>query len=472
MMRRLDCESPRGGDGCNPLSSLNSLARENGMTFLNYVLTTGLAAGILISSPVPVAAATVAPSWTHPPHQQREGQFWRTHWYDRDAFAPRLGFTRRARINAANAVLDPRWGVRTETRENGLLLIESEEDLFQVEAAELYAELWGGHPGTANKRVTINGRHTYTLNRTGTEAAHCTYTYPSIPLEITDLVKGFNAVQWNVEPGTTFWGHAMVDQAALRFALTNSHPDLVERKLDTLNAQVRARVRAREERIDLRLTGDSLPLDQIASVTYQAHYRGYDENGNLHHEDWHGFTQDRRPLGFLATSEEAPFNASWDTRMIPAQKNVAIRALVSFKSLPDTVYLTAATTGLSIPDRRDVAVHLYRPIDLPESFWSRANNAKTCTFVIDEPAAAIEQATLFVKTWTGGPGEVKDYFTLNGTHFPVAEGHEHEIQFNQIPVDPSILRQGRNTIRLLSDTEHHGIEIIYPGPALMVRVRL
>lgn len=417
-------------------------------------------------------AATVAPSWEHPPHQQREGVFWRTHWYEREAFTPRLGFTRRARINASNAVLDPRWGIRTETRENGLLLIQSEEDLFQLRAAELYVELWGGHPGTANKRFTINGRHTYTLNRYGTEAAHCTYSYPTVPLEVTDLVNGYNAIQWNVDPGTTFWGHAMVDQAGLRVALTNTHPDLVKHKLNKLSVRVQAKIRSSDERIDLALDGNSLPLDQIESVTYQGWYRGYDENGNLQREDWHGFTQGRQPVAYLASTDRAPFKASWDTRMVPAQKNVAVRAILSFKGLPETVYLTSAKSGLSIPDRPNQAVHLYAPIDLPESFWSRANNPKSCTIVIDENPQSIEQAILFVKTWTGGPGEMKDYFTLNDTHFPVAEGHNHEIQYNQIAIDPNLLRQGSNTIRLLSNTEHHGIEIIYPGPALMVRVRL
>ncbi len=428
--------------------------------FLGCLLTIGALHG-----------AIVAPAWNHPPHQQKEGLFWQTHWYNREAHAPRIGYTRRARINAPNAVLDPRWGVRTETRENGLLLIQTETDLFQIRSAELYAELWGGHPGTANKRVTINGRNTYSLPRSGTESAHCTYTYPAIPLEPTDLVNGYNAVQWNVDPGSTFWGHAMVDQAAIRLALTNNHPDLVTLNLHDVHCRVEATVHASEETIALSLTGPTLPQDRIKRVTYQGWYRGYDENGNHHREDWHGFTQDRNPVGFLATVEQAPFEAEWDIRMLPAQKNVAVRAIVTFKALPNTPYVTAATSGLSIPDRPHAAVHLYTPIDLPESFWSRANNTKTCTLVLDEPAAAIEQATLYVKTWTGGPGSVNNYFTLNGTHFPVAEGHQHEIQFNQLEVDPKLLRQGRNSIRLLSDTEHHGIEIIYPGPALMVRVR-
>ena len=426
---------------------------------------------LLFCSSLVGQAGSLIPSWDHPPHQQREGIFWRTHWYDREINQPRLGYTRRPRINAPDAVVDPRWGIRTETRENGLLLIRTEEDLFHIRGAELYTELWGGHPGTANKRVTLNGRRTYALPRSGTEALHCTYSYPIVPLQTDDLVNGINAVQWNLDTGTTFWGHAMLDNACLRFALTNSHPDLVAAQLSEFAVHVEAVYDRTQETWTMDLKGRSVDLDQIDHVDYQGWYRGYDDNGNRSREDWHGFTQKQMPMAFLGSSHQSPFRSHWNTRLIPAQKNVALRAIVSFKKHPKLQYLTAARTGLSIPDRSHSTVHLYQPSDLPESFWSRDNRAKHCTIQLDEPPSQIEEAELYVITWTGGPGDVTDYFTLNGTHFPVAEGHDHEIQFNRIPVPTALLKQGPNTIRLLSDTKHHGIEIIYPGPALMVRSR-
>jgi len=435
----------------------------------SWILTT-----LLLGSTIQLRleAATISPSWNRPPHQQREGVFWRVHWFERTLTSPALGYTRRPRINAPNAVLDPRWGVRSETRENGLLLIQTEEDLFQIQASELYAELWGGHPGTANKRFTINGRSTYQIPRNGTEDGNCTYSYPVVPLLPTDVVNGFNAIQWNVDPGTTFWGHAFVNQACIRMALTNHHSDLVLQKLDNFDATVSTDIQSEKESIRLSLQGSTEMFPRIEKVIYQGWYRGYDDNGNLNREDWHGFTKDREPTGFIGASDKPPFDIHWDTRLLPAQKNVAVRAMVTFKDVENTVYLTAAYNGLTIADRKDAAVHLYSPIDLPSSFWSRDNREKNCTIMLDESPEQIEKAELYVITWTGGPGEVMDYFTLNGHHYPVAEGHAHEIQYNRLSIDPKILKQGVNTFRLLSDTEHHGIEIIYPGPALMVRTRL
>ncbi|MCL4176819.1 MAG: hypothetical protein KJ072_03615 [Verrucomicrobia bacterium] len=40
-----------------------------------------------------------------------------------------------------------------------MMLIKAEEDLFLLTAAEFYCEAWGGHPGTANKWITGNGRY-------------------------------------------------------------------------------------------------------------------------------------------------------------------------------------------------------------------------------------------------------------------------------------------------------------------------
>jgi len=414
-------------------------------------------------------AATVQPSWDLPPSQQTNGVFWQEHWYERD---PSPGATRVLRINSPEAVLGE-FGGRVEARENGLMTIEADEDLFQITGAELYAELWGGHPGTANKRVTINGRSTYQLPKVGTEDGHCTFSYPVIKLATTDLVNGWNAVQWNVEQGTTFWGHAMVDQACLRVALTNGHPRLVEQGLAEFTATVAARPfeTATSEGINLLLDVAEAWRGRIESVTFQGWYAGYDDNGDLRSRDWHGFTQDRLPVAYLGTVAEGQRAINWDTHLLPAQKNVAARAFVRFKDLPGLVYVTAATPHLVVPDRPNAIVHLFESADVPAPFWSRANEKKSCTIVLDLEPTKIEEAELYVTAWTGGAGEVKEYFTINGVHHPVAEGSAHTRQFNRLRVDPKILMPGANTIELLSDTEHHGIEIIYPGPALMIRYR-
>jgi hypothetical protein len=317
--------------------------------------------------------------------------------------------------------------------------------------------------------VSVNGRATHALPRDGTEDGRCTYTYPVVPLALRELVNGWNAFQWAVDAGTTFWGHALVDQACLRFALTNGHPALTALGLENFTAELAVQeLTGTGEGFDLQLNIPGALAERIARVDFQGWYSGFDENGDGHEMDWHGFTRDREPMAFVGSATNAPFRVAWDTSMLPAQKNVAVRAFVRFRE-GGLVYVTAAKPGVVIPERAGASVALYLPPDAPAEFWSRAGRLKTCSFVLDVPPERIHRAELVVRTWTGGAGEVKEYFKLNGRHFPVAEGSRHIVQFNRLPVEPSLLRRGTNTIELLSDTHHHGIEVLHPGPALMVR---
>jgi len=106
---------------------------------------------------------------------------------------------------------------------------------------------------------------------------------------------------------------------------------------------------------------------------------------------------------------------------------------------------------------------------MPKPFWSRDSKEITASIQLDVEPDEIERAELHVVSWTGGPGDVKDYFTLNGQHLAVADGHDHEVHFVIMPLDVTLLRKGANHFVLHSDTKHHGIEILRPGPALVVR---
>ena len=83
-----------------------------------------------------------APQWDAPPEQQTEGGFWRWHWYQRGLTNANPGYDSRFRVNSPEVSLHPVFGRRTEARENGLMQIRGDEDLFQLTAAEFYAEVW------------------------------------------------------------------------------------------------------------------------------------------------------------------------------------------------------------------------------------------------------------------------------------------------------------------------------------------
>jgi hypothetical protein len=180
-------------------------------------------------------------------------------------------------------------------------------------------------------------------------------------------------------------------------------------------------------------------------------------------------TKNKEPHAIIGTAQQYPFSVDWDTAMLQEQQEMAVRAIVHFKDHPEFTYVTPVIGGLYANKPKGTRVTVYASRDLPAPFWSRANQKKACSIEVDIDPARIERAELNVVVWDGGAGNVKEYFTLNGTPLAIAGNGKHDVLYRKIPLDPKILKRGTNRIELLSDTEHHGLEILLPGPALVIR---
>jgi len=375
----------------------------------------------------------------------------------------------RFRVNSPD-VKTGRYKDRWEARQTGLMTIGVDEDLSQAAGAALYLELWGGHPGVANKRFTLNGKGTYRLPEVGAAAKNCTYSYPAVPLKLPELKRGANAFQFTCERGETFWGHYLIRAAAVRLELERTCPALKEAALAGFTASVTARPHeGKAETLTLSLRVPRAMTSKVGRVEYWGRYRGYDENGDGRGEDWHGYTKDRQAAGIIGSSATPPFAVEWDLSMAPASPTIAARAVVHLKGADRLSYHTAAVEA-AFP-RRGHRLSLHHAKDLPRPFWSRAGEARSCTLDLDADPAAIERAQLHVIIWDGGKGKTPEPFTLNGRPLPVAGAGRHDVLYRVLDVDPKWLKRGANRIRVLSDTKHHGIEVLLPGPALMIRHR-
>ncbi|MBN2326437.1 MAG: hypothetical protein JXR73_04720 [Candidatus Omnitrophica bacterium] len=395
------------------------------------------------------------------------GRFVQLFWYEQGIEHGNPKYNGRFRVNSPETVLSD-YKERREVRANGMMQIQMEEDPSLLEQAELYLEVWGGHPGTANKRVIVNGRSVYPLPRVGTESKNCTHQYPTIPLKITDLVNGYNVFQFACDQGSTFWGHFIIENACLRAYVNPDHPSLLQAGLEKFHAELEGS--QENEIFRFRAVVPREFQDKIDRIDFQGRYRGYDENGNTHAYDWHGFTKNRQPVGFLGQAQSAPFSIQWDASMIPDQTALGVRAMIYFKDQPGLMYITPLLDQPIAPERRG-RVRMYLSHDIPRPFWSRAGQLNQCTIDIDASPQSIQQAELHVILWDGGRGEIENPFTLNGHPLPAAGTGAHDVLYSILPIDPSILKQGANIIEALSDTEHHGIEILLPGPALIIRIR-
>ncbi len=397
------------------------------------------------------------------------GVFFREHWAEFDATISNSS-GRMLRVNDAELSLHPEYGRRPEARANGLTLIDVPEDLFALQSADLYLEVWAGHPKTANKRFLLNGKQVYPIPDGGCEAGHCACSYPLIPLRVEQLVSGRNAVQFACDRGQTFWGHFIVDEAAIRCYLKPDHPDFAAQGLQGFSADVelQAQHAALGDEVSIGLSYPK-PMDhQIESVEYFARYDGYDDDGDGQTNDWHGYTHDREYVHHIGKTTAGPFPIVWDTRMIPDQDGpMALRALVHLEG--GLHYWTPVLDGLEFARGRP-RVQMYACRDMPVPFWSRASQVRTARIELPQDLSGIESARLIVKIWDGGEGAVKDPFKINGHPYSITSGSAiHDVVHSDVEIDPAHLTPGVNTLTLLSDTEHHGIEVLLPGPCLVVR---
>jgi hypothetical protein len=428
-------------------------------------------------------------------------RYFREYWASPDSERLRL------RVNDRDVSLHPEFGGRSEATANGLALIDVPDDLRSVAAAELVLELWGGHPWTTHKRVTLNGHHTYCLPADGTDLGHCAYTFPRIPVGVGDLVRGTNVLQFACDRGRGFWGHYIVDNVCLRLYYHDlpemaheglaasgggaAHCDLSQESVarrfpaagpaitDTLGLSIRfdggvylevapacdeslGRRNAEERAADV--------LPSIGRVDYYARYSGYAALGGISpiSFSYHGGTKDRFAYGHLGGSTEPPF----------AVGPVLARALpqpvpVSLAAVATTIDGGAVVLGhaSAVLRRRSDEGVLAMPYESSVPFWSRAGKAKTAR--LDVPAdlaARITSAHLRLRLWNGGAGSVEHPVRLNGEPVDCGiSGAPHDLVDVDVPLRDGLVQAGTNVLTVRSNTEHHGIEVLLPGPALEIR---
>jgi len=376
------------------------------------------------------------------------------------------------RVNDTELSLNELYGQRPEANANGLMLVPIDEDLFLLERAELRLDMWGGHPGTTNKRFLPNGKEIYYIPEVGTETGNCTYSYPVMDLEVGHLVSGINALQFTCDRGSSFWGHFIIDGAAIRCFLKNDHPDLQNTGLGEFTAKV---LIGNIDNILNDMTSVSILYSErfeksIVSVDYFGHYLGFDDTGNGAEDDWHGFTQKGRYRNHIGSASKPPFLLRWDTSMIPSQSRpMEIRACVHLAG--GLHYITETLSNLSFTSGR-MQVEMHRCSIMPVPFWSRASRENEAQINLPADISSLAKAKLMIKVWDGGEGSIREPFRINGHPYSVTSGKAiHDVVFTITEVDTQHLRPGKNEITLLSDTEHHGIEVLLPGPVLICRYR-
>ena len=345
------------------------------------------------------------------------------------------------------------------------------DDLEGAVRAEALMDIWGGHTGTTGRRVRFNGNDWIDLpeHPSITESPECynsEFNYiTAVPLEY--LQEGENTFEGTSGGQTCFnfnwgqWGWYVMliriyygPEKAHPTGMITSHPtgsDIVE--MDT---------------IEVNASGTAV----IKKVDLLARYNGYDENGDGIYYDWHRNYHSVVLAKHVGTMVSAPYRFVWDTRWIPDQLTGSVSFLARIQDNDGVWYVTDIADSLTLVRPEGVSVKMFTAENVPQKFWVRAGEKKYCNVTIGDLAGATD-AILMHRTWNGtdggaGSGTVPLPLSVNAWNGKVGGvSHNYYLSVVNVPLDAFL--EGSNKIGYHSDTEEHGIEILWPGPAILVR---
>jgi PKD repeat protein len=337
-------------------------------------------------------------------------------------------------------------------------------------------DVWGGHVGTVGKRFRLNGNTWLDIpDISGTATSPECYTqqyvaYVEVPLE--HLIVGANALEGGSDGQTCYdfgWG-----QWGWYGFLLRVYYDPQAKTPPTGSITIPA-------------SGATLgenPLFEVAApgaarVDLVGFYESQDVDGDGILLDWqqsyHRLSGDSevRVRNHIGTASATPFRTNWDTQWVPDQAPGAVMAVARIADGTGLWFVTERVTGLSLA-RQDLSVRLYRPDLMPPNHWVRAGATITTTFGI--PVAhglpLAQSARLFVATWNGQDAgslpEQEHWARLNDLTLP-GFGAGYAFSDDSISLPVGDLRPGANAVSFFSQSSGHGIEVLWPGPAVMVR---
>jgi len=350
------------------------------------------------------------------------------------------------------------------------------DDLEGAIRAEVMLDRWGGHLDTTNPAIRFNKQEWLSLappsmgNGVSLPENYYFQDNPVIAVPLEHLKEGKNTIEGicgHKKPGG--WGQWGLYSLMLRVYFDpTKKPHLKGRIVSPLSQQTI------EENPVITIAVDK--EDQLDRIEVFAWYEGYDENGDGRFLDWHGgWYQPNRnePAEWrdhVGTVLKAPLQVTWNTRWVPDQPPGQIRLIARIRDKSGTWSVTEEVTGLTL-HRPNETVTLHCVRDFPPEFGVRVGQRRSCSIRLPEsynPEAVVE-AGLHYRTWHGWDKHHAPY-KLNDYERP-HEGNNHHYHYHIHSIPPQVLRPGDNIFEIFSETDHHMLEILWPGPALIIRAK-
>ena len=341
-------------------------------------------------------------------------------------------------------------------------------DLDRAVRAEITLEMLLCHGGTIDKRVRINGSRWLaipesphipgTAGRGPPEAEYQYMRYPTLPVDLDLLKAGDNTFEFTCRGGSAiggWWPQWIVYGVTFRIYYGPDKPHHTARISDprpgdTLGENAAFQVDVREP-------------SQIERVDFIGRYEDFNWEGDGLYRQWHYRTLFGELHNHVGTAREQPYRVRWDNEWVPDQDE-PIEVVARVVDRSGLCYVTPAIGGLRLA--RHYSVKMYKPLDVPKLWSSRTGQKDSCKVNVPDDPATAQSARVTMSTWNG---VVADEIGVNDRKVVRNVGLNHDLSYDSFPVPPGLIKQGTNTLYTFSDTEHHGIEVQWPGMVLLIR---
>lgn len=353
-----------------------------------------------------------------------------------------------------------------DNHQDGYIPLMQDVDLKKAIKAEVVIEKLGSHEDTKNLRVSWN-RNPSVIFPTARgipepESDYMFHNYPTIEIPLDQLKDEMgNSFRFDVDTIQRWnWPQNIIYGVVLRIyydhELAHYKPDLTGvAEADFL-----------QEKHTLGLTEKNA---SIYKVEYIGHFEDINWEGDGIYEQWHYHYFRGRVVHNIGSSIMYPFEVDWNTSWLPDQVNIKLAARVTSNN--GLIYFTQSVEGLK--PNRDYSVELCKPYGQPKNWVTRADTF-TSRFNMKTHPAKVEEAKAYWVSWS--PCYSNGVFINDVKIFDRNElCYEYMAHEVDIP-DPSILKQGINTIKTGKEPVHdgqmvHGMEVQWPGIIIKVKTK-
>lgn len=342
------------------------------------------------------------------------------------------------------------------------------DDLDGSVKIEAYVEMLLCHGGTVGKKMRVNARPWIPIpepplipgdaGQGPPDTQYQYMRYPCVQIPLDDLNRGDNTFEFTCSRGTALasrWPQWILYGVTFRVYYSSSKPHPVGRVTKPASGSTIGQSAV--------LQAEASGPNRIGQVDFIGFHDDFNWEGDGQYRQWHYRYLYNEIKSHIGTAVTQPYKVTWDSAWIPTQ-NQPIRIMARIIDASGMCYMTPAVENIRLI--RNSTVRMYKPYDVPRRWSTRAGKTHKCRVDVNDSLDKAVAAKIIISTWNGVAAE---QIGINDKKIVGPIGNNHDLSYDEFDVPLDLIRSGTNTIYTYSSTVHHGIEVQWPGPVLLIK---